>query len=59
MYGMDEERNTLKLIAISGAAHAIRYKEENPRAHESEVIQHVTDKVDDILAKIKEGESGN
>ena len=49
-----EEEKRLKMAIISGASHAIRYKEENPRAMESEVIQHVTNNVDSILDKIDE-----
>jgi len=51
---MDEDDNKLKMAIISGAAHAIRYKEENPRATEQEVIQHVTEGVETILKKIDE-----
>ncbi|MBI2451918.1 hypothetical protein HYV50_02450 [Candidatus Pacearchaeota archaeon] len=51
---MEEER--LKLAVISGASQAVKYKEKNPRATSSEIIQHVTDKVEEILEKIYEGE---
>ena len=42
------------MAIISGAAHAMRYKEENPRASEDEVVKHVTEEADSILEKIDE-----
>jgi len=49
---MEEKR--LKMAIIAGASKAIRYKEENPRANEQDVIQFVTAEVRDILEKIDE-----
>ena len=49
---MDEESKKLKMAIIAGASRAIRYKEIKPRAPEQEVIQHVTDKAEEILNKI-------
>ncbi len=49
---MANEKKRIKMAVISGAAHAMRYKEKNPRASESEVISHVTKKIDEILDKI-------
>jgi len=49
---MNKEDKKLKMAAISGAAHALKYKEENPRASEQEVIQQVTRKLHEILEKI-------
>ena len=51
---MEDERYKLKIAVISGASHAIRFKEKNPRALEQDVIRHVTDNVDEILKKIDE-----
>lgn len=53
---MDDEKYKLKMAVISGASHAIRFKEKNPKALEPEVIQHVTDNVEKILEKIDEQE---
>jgi hypothetical protein len=50
---MEEDKKGIKMAIISGAAHAIRYKEKHPRATESDVIQHVTDEVENILEKIE------
>jgi len=47
-----EEDKRLKMAIISGAAHALTFKEENPRASEEEVIRHVTKEVRNILEKI-------
>jgi len=51
---MEDEIKKIKMAIISGASHAIRYKEENPRASESEVIQHVSNKAGEILGKLDE-----
>ena len=50
----NEEERVKKMIAISAAAKAIRYKEKNPKASEEEVIQHITNNVDEILENIDE-----
>ena len=49
-----EEDKRLKMAVISGAAHAMQYKEKNPRSTEDQVIQHVTKEVEKILEKIDE-----
>ena len=51
---MDKENKKLKLAIISGAAHAINFKEENPRATEQEIIQYITKESENILQKIKQ-----
>ncbi len=51
---MEYEENKLKMAVISGAAHAIKFKEEKPRATEKEIIQRVTDNAEEILNKIDE-----
>jgi len=48
----DEEKRVKKMIAISAASKAIRFKEKNPMATEEEVIQHVTENVDSIIEKV-------
>ena len=48
----DEKR--IKVAIISGASHAIRYKEKHPRATEEEVIQHISKKAGEIMDKIDE-----
>jgi len=51
---MSDEEKRLKMAIISGAAHALKYKDENPRANEQEIIRHVTENAEDILEKIDE-----
>ena len=41
------------MAVIAGAAYAIRYKEQNPNATESEVLKHVTKEVKNILEHIE------
>lgn len=49
---MENEKKRLKIAIISGASHAIRFKEKNPRVSEDEVIRYVTSEVGKILEKI-------
>lgn len=42
----------LKMIAIAGAAEALRIKEKNPRASESEIVQQISDKAEKIIERI-------
>ena len=44
----------MKMAVIAGASHALKYKYKNPKADEQEILQNVTDKIDDILKKIEE-----
>ncbi|MEK6854844.1 MAG: hypothetical protein AABX73_01345 [Nanoarchaeota archaeon] len=53
---MQKEIYVLKRAVISGASHALKYKERNPRALDSEVIQHVTREVEEILKMMDEGD---
>ncbi len=53
---MEHSDNNLKLAVISGASHALRFKEKNPRATDEEAIKHVADNVENILRKIEEEE---
>jgi len=49
---MEEVNKQTKMAVISGAAHALRYKDEHPRALEQEIMQHITDTAEEILSKI-------
>lgn len=49
---MEEKRMTMAII--SGAAHALKYKEENPKSSDHDAIQHVTDNAKEIISKIDE-----
>ena len=53
---MDGEKYNMKMAVISGASHALDYKNRNIRATDEEIIQHVTDQVEKILKKIENQE---
>lgn len=46
------ESKRLKMAVISGASHAIKYKEQNPHATSDEVLRHVAREMQAILDKI-------
>ena len=49
---MEEEERRLKMAVISGAAKAIDFKEQNPKAQKEEIMQHIADNAQEILEKI-------
>ena len=49
---MAEKESGLKMAIIAGAAHAMKYKTQNPNASESEVLKHVNSEIREILRKI-------
>ncbi|MBU0466644.1 MAG: hypothetical protein KJ718_02790 [Nanoarchaeota archaeon] len=49
-----EEDYKLKMAIIAGASHALKFKEKNPHATEQEVLQHITEKTNEILSKIED-----
>lgn len=49
-----EEEKRLKMAIISGAAHALKFKQENPKANEQDIIKQVANEVKTILDKIDE-----
>jgi hypothetical protein len=51
-----EIKEQIKLALISGASHALKYKEQNPRATDEEAIQHVSRQLDSIMHKIGKSE---
>lgn len=44
----------LRMAVIAGASHALKYKEENPKATDNEALKHVTERADLILQDIDE-----
>lgn len=50
------ESQQLKIAVISGASHALSYKQQNPRATDEEVLRYVTREANNILAKIEQEE---
>ncbi len=51
---MAKERDNIKIAVISGASHALKFRDRFPRSTNEEAIRHVTDKMGDILRKIEE-----
>ncbi len=51
---MVKERDNIKMAVISGASHALKFRDKNPRATNEEAIRHISEKMDEILAKIEE-----
>ena len=49
---MDKEREMLKMAVVSGAAHALNFKEKNPHATDDDAIRHVTREMALILEKL-------
>ena len=49
----DKERKT-KMAVIAGASEALNYQARHPRATESEILQHVSKRVREIIGKIDE-----
>ena len=50
-----DKKEKIKMAVISGAASAIRYKEEHPNASESEVMRYVTKRMEKIIRDVEEG----
>lgn len=48
-----DEKKKLKMAIISGASHALEYKNKNISATDEEAIRHVTKKANEILNKIE------
>ncbi len=48
------KKDKVKMAVIAGAAQAIRYKEENPRASESEIMGYVTKRMESIIRDLEE-----
>ncbi len=48
----DEESKKLKMAIISGASHALKYKQENWKATDEEIIRKISKEIKEILDKI-------
>ena len=46
------EEYKIKMAVIAGASRALKFARKNPRANEDEVLQHVTEHLEDIVLKI-------
>lgn len=51
-----DEKERLRMAIISGASHAMKYKERNPASSSEEIIKVVTKESDEILSKIDSDE---
>jgi len=47
-----QDENLVKMAVISGASHALRYKQKSPRITDEEILRRVTQEVDEIISKI-------
>lgn len=48
------EDEKLKMAVIAGASYALKYQERNPRASESEIMNHVSENLGKIINDIEE-----
>lgn len=46
------ETNRLKIAVISGASHALQYKNKNPKVTDEEILRRITREMNEILGKI-------
>lgn len=53
---MADTNQKIKMALISGAAHALKYKQENPRASDAEIIKRISNEARVILDKINKEE---
>ena len=49
---MSDEKQKVKMAVIAGAARALKYKEQNPRATDTEVLRHVSEESKEIFQNI-------
>lgn len=49
-----KQEKRFKMAVISGAAHALKYKQEHPRSSDEEAIRHVSREMESILQKIEQ-----
>lgn len=49
---MNETERLIRVAAMAGAARALKFKEANWRATEDEVLQHISDNLNDIISRI-------
>lgn len=53
---MKEEHLKLRMAVIAGASHAIKYRDTHLRASTAEVIKHINEQMDNILATMEQNE---
>lgn len=47
------KKDEMKMAVVAGASYAIEYKERNPRATESEIMNHVNQQMAKIIEDIE------
>lgn len=50
LFRMEEDK--LKMAIISGASHALKYKQENPNSSTDEIIRRITKEANSIIDKL-------
>jgi hypothetical protein len=50
-----DKKEKMKMAVVAGASYAIRYKEEHPKATESETMSYVTKSMRKIIRDVEEG----
>ena len=50
---MEDKEKKIKMAVIAGASEALNYQARNPRATESEVLQHVSKKTRELVRNIE------
>ncbi|MEK6830015.1 MAG: hypothetical protein AABY15_07910 [Nanoarchaeota archaeon] len=48
------KKELMKMAIVAGASYALKYKEEHPKADESEVMGKVTKEINQIISKLDE-----
>ena len=48
------KKDKVKMAVIAGASYAMKHKEKNPRASESETMSYVTRNIDKIIKDIED-----
>ncbi|MEM4271572.1 MAG: hypothetical protein QXD13_00560 [Candidatus Pacearchaeota archaeon] len=49
---MTEDLGRMKLAAISGASHVLKFKQENRGASDEDALQNLSDNINSVLEKI-------
>jgi hypothetical protein len=51
----EKNEDVIKRAVISGASRALKYKEENPRKGEGEIMQMIVNEIREIISEIDKG----
>jgi hypothetical protein len=53
---MADDSQKVKMAVIAGASRALKYKQEDPRATDTEIVKKVASDMHDILSKLNQGD---